>query len=83
MSILHIPTVPDGGGVESTDLKTHVLLCGQRYGVLSDRLDRIEKRIDDIIQTSKENKKIIIGAFITMVTGTATSLITVLIKLSH
>jgi hypothetical protein len=83
MSILHIPTVSDGGGVESTDLKTHVLLCGQRYGMLSDRLDRIEKSIDDIIQTSKENKKIIIGAFVTVVTGTATSLITIFLKLSQ
>jgi len=82
MSLIHISD-NSGNRDESSDLGTHVLLCAQKYQVLMDRVDRIEKRIDDIIQQSKDNKRIIIGAFITVVTGTITSLITILIKLPH
>jgi hypothetical protein len=82
MSLIHISD-SSGNRDESSDLGTHVLLCSQKYQVLMDRVDRIEKRIDDIIQQNKDNKRIIIGAFITVVTGTITSLITILIKLPH
>jgi hypothetical protein len=84
MGIIHIPEPQTvASNRESADLETHVLLCAQRFDSLSSRIGRIELRIDDIVKQSKENRKMVIGAFVTLGTGIITSLITVVIKLSH
>jgi hypothetical protein len=91
MSIIRIPepitnitntTVTAAKSIEVTDLETHVLLCAQRFDSLSKRINQIEIRIDDIVKQSKESRKMVIGAFVTLGTGIITSLITVVIKLS-
>jgi hypothetical protein len=67
--------------IELTNLEAHVQLAAGRYQVIEKRLDRIEARIDTIVEQSKHNVRIFIGALVTIATGTITSVIVIHLKL--
>lgn len=66
--------------IELTSLEAHVRLEAQRFKALEERISRIEKKVDEIIEQAKASKRIIIGAVVTIITSTVTSAITILIK---
>lgn len=66
--------------IECTDLEAHVLMAQHRYKVLEDRIARAELEIAAIEEQSAANRKIIIGAVVSVITGTCLSLISLLIK---
>jgi hypothetical protein len=78
MALMRIPTSTD---LESVDLETHVLLAAQRYKILEDRIEKLEQKTDGIIERATHNKRVMIGALITVVTGAITSFITLLFRL--
>jgi len=83
MGYVQFPTVDLSAvkPLEYTDLEAHVTLCQQRHQVLIDSIDRISKKVDAINEQGLANRRIIVGAFVTILTGTATALITVLISI--
>jgi tetrahydromethanopterin S-methyltransferase subunit G len=50
---------------ESEDLATHVELCAQRYKELDDRLDKLESKVDRIVETMNNFKSDIKKTLIT------------------
>jgi len=66
--------------IECTDLEAHVMMAQHRYKVLEDRIARAESEIDKINEQSKTNKRIIIGAIVSVVTGACLSLISFLLR---
>jgi hypothetical protein len=78
MALLRIPTNTD---LESVDLETHVLLAAQRYTILEDKIAKLEQKTDGIIEKANYNKRVMIGALITVVTGAITSFIALLFRL--
>ena len=55
--------------LKSTGLEAHVLLCQQRYQLIDERFDRVEARIDNIMEHLKSIKRLITGAILTGITG--------------
>jgi uncharacterized protein (UPF0335 family) len=66
--------------LEANDLGTHVLLSAQRYKALVDRIEQLETRIETIADESRQYKRIMITAMVTVVTGTIASVITAYLK---
>lgn len=71
----------DNKDMESTNLEAHVLLEAQRLKILEDRITRLEAKVNDIIEQSKANKKVILGAIVSIIVSTTTAVITIFIKL--
>jgi flagellar biosynthesis/type III secretory pathway chaperone len=76
MSVIPIQNNKD---VEKTNLETHVILSLERNAGLLERIQNLEKKISDVVEQSRANKRILHGAIITVITGvisTVFSLIT-------
>lgn len=69
-----------GKNIECTDLEAHVLMAQHRYKVLEDRIVRAELEVAAMKEHGVANRRIIIGAVVTVVTGVCVSLISFLIK---
>lgn len=75
-------SIKDGSNknIECTDLEAHVMMAQQRYKILEERIARAELEVDKINEQSKTNKRIIIGAIVSIVTGACLSLFSFLLK---
>lgn len=67
--------------IEASDLETHVALCAERYKKLDENSNRLEKKIELMIESNKENRKMIVGTLITIATGIISYLISSLIRM--
>lgn len=79
MALVHIPDYPKT--LESTDLETHVALCAERYKKLDENSARLEKKIELMIESNRENRKMFVGALVTIATGIISYLISSLIRM--
>lgn len=79
MALIRIPEYPKS--LESTDLEAHVVLCAERYKKLDENSERLEKKIELMIETNRENKKMFVGALVTIATGIISYLISSLIRM--
>lgn len=79
MGVLHIPDYVKSR--ESTDLETHVALCAERYKKLDENSNRLEKKLELMIESNKESRKLFFGAAITIATGIISYLISSLIRM--
>ena len=79
MALIHIPDYQKT--LESSDLETHVALCAERYKKLDENSERLEKKIELMIESNKENRKMIVGAGVTIATGIISYLISSLIRM--
>lgn len=66
--------------IECTDLEAHVLMAQHRYKVLEDRIIRAEAEIAVMKEHAAANRRIIIGAVISVITGACISLISFLLR---
>lgn len=74
-------SIKDGGkNIECTDLEAHVLMAQQRYKTLEDRIARSEIEIAAIKEQGVANRRIIIGAVVSVVTGACLSLVSFLLR---
>ena len=65
---------------EAKDLGTHVLLSIQRHKTLEDKIERLESKLETIADESRQYKKIMITALVTVITGTIASIITAYLR---
>jgi hypothetical protein len=65
---------------ETEDLGTHVLLSIQRYKSLEEKIQRLELKLETIADESRQYKKIMITALVTVITGTIASVITAYLR---
>jgi hypothetical protein len=79
MALIHIPDYQKS--LESTDLETHVALCAERYKKLDENSARLEKKIELMIESNRENRKMFVGSLITIGTGIISYLISSLIRM--
>ena len=54
--------------IEESSLEAHVALCAHRH-------QSLEKKIDNLIEQSKDNKKLILSTAVTIAIGAASGLI--------
>jgi hypothetical protein len=66
--------------LESKDIGTHVLLSIQRHKTLEDKIERLELKLETIAEESRQYKKIMITALVTVITGTIASVITAYLR---
>lgn len=66
--------------LETKDLGTHVLLSIQRHKTLEDKIERLELKLETIAEESRQYKKIMITALVTVITGTIASVITAYLR---
>jgi len=66
MSLIPIQSNKD---IEKTNLETHVILCAERNAGLLERILTLEKKINDVVEQSRANKRILVGAAISVATG--------------
>ena len=66
--------------IETKDLGTHVLLSIQRHKTLEDKIERLELKLETIADESRQYKKIMITALVTVITGTIASVITAYLR---
>ena len=79
MALIHIPDYQKS--LESIDLETHVALCAERYKKLDENSARLEKKIELMIESNRENRKMFVGSLITIGTGIISYLISSLIRM--
>ena len=66
--------------LETKDLGTHVLLSIQRHKTIEDKIERLELKLETIADESRQYKKIMITALVTVITGTIASVITAYLR---
>ena len=66
--------------LEAKELGTHVLLSIQRHKILEDKIERLELKLETIADESRQYKKIMITALVTVITGTIASVITAYLR---
>jgi tetrahydromethanopterin S-methyltransferase subunit G len=68
--------------LERTSLEAHVDLCALRYQQLDNRLNNLEKKVDDIhediVQGQKSLTKVIVGTAGTVIAGVLSVVVAVL-----
>ena len=78
--------------LERENLEAHVDLCAERYRVLEEKLDNLDKRFDRLESTMKEmaekqvndkagGNKLIIGAAATVIAGLLSTVVLLLLNL--
>jgi len=72
--------VSNNHDLEAKDLGTHVLLSTQRYKSLEEKIERLELKLETLADESRQYKKIMITALVTVVTGTIASVITAYLR---
>jgi len=81
MSIIRVPdTNNDSKDLEYKNLEAHVILCKQRYSSLEMRMDRIELKVDDIIEQARLNRGILIKTSVTIISVIITAIVSLLLK---
>jgi len=81
MSIIRVQdNSDDNKDLEYKNLEAHVILCKQRYSALESRIERIEKKVDDIIEQARVNRRLLIKVSITIMSVIITTAVSLLLK---
>jgi hypothetical protein len=72
--------VPSNKNIEFLDLEVHAIMCEQRRMFLEDKINSLSSRIDEIESQKNINKKLMFGAIISIITGIATTIISLLAR---
>ena len=81
MSIIRVPEINlDNKDLEYKNLEAHVILCKQRHLALEDRIDRIEAKVDDIINQTRANRSLLIKTTVTIISVIITAIVSLLLK---
>jgi len=82
MSLVRIP-MPDHASnkpIEVRDLEAYSVISAQRFRVLEERVIRAEKDIQDIVEQSRNIKRITFTALLSMICGLITLTVSTLIN---
>jgi hypothetical protein len=68
-----IINVQSNKNIEFVDLEVHAIMCEQRRLALEEKINSVANRIDDYEQQQKANKRLMLGAIVSIVTGIVTT----------
>jgi len=67
--------VQSNKNIEFVDLEVHAIMCEQRRLALEEKINSVAGRIDDYEQQQKANKRLILGAIVSIATGIVTTIV--------
>jgi hypothetical protein len=62
-------TVSDNKKIEYKDLEAHVNISQERYRILEERIARAEREVEKLHEENKSNKRIVVGATVSLLSG--------------
>jgi hypothetical protein len=68
-----IINVQSNKNIEFIDLEVHAIMCEQRRLALEEKINSVASRIDDYEQQQLANKRLMLGAIVSIVTGIVTT----------
>jgi hypothetical protein len=73
-----IINVQSNKNIEFVDLEVHAIICEQRRLALEEKINAVSKRIEEYEQQQTANKRLMLGAIVSIVTGIATTIVSLL-----
>ena len=61
--------------IEFVDLEVHAIMCEQRRLALEEKINVVAGRMDDYEQQQLANKRLMLGAIVSIVTGIVTTVV--------
>lgn len=72
--------VQSNKNIEFVDLEVHAIMCEQRRLALEEKINSVTGRIDDYEQQQLANKRLVLGAMISIATGIITTIVSLLAR---
>jgi len=72
--------VQSNKNIEFVDLEVHAIMCEQRRLALEEKINLVAGRMDDYEQQQLANKKLLLGAIVSIVTGIITTVVSLLMR---
>lgn len=66
--------------IEFVDLEVHVVMCEQRRLALEEKINAVAGRIADYEQQQLANKRLVLGAIVSIATGIITTIVSLLAR---
>jgi len=66
--------------IEFVDLEVHVVMCEQRRLALEEKINAVADRINDYEQQQLANKRLVLGAIVSIATGIITTIVSLLAR---
>lgn len=73
-------TVPSNKNIEFVDLEVHAIICEQRRLALEERINIVADRIEKFEAQQRANKKLVLGAIISIATGIITTIVSLVAR---
>lgn len=72
--------VPNNKNIELLDLEVHVIMCEQRRMLLEEKIISLSNRVEELESQSSANKKLMLGAVMSIVTGIVSTVVSLLTR---
>jgi hypothetical protein len=72
--------VQSNKNIEFVDLEVHVVMCEQRRLALEEKINAVADRINDYEQQQLANKRLVLGAIVSIVTGIITTVVSLVAR---
>lgn len=72
--------VQSNKNIEFLDLEVHAIMCEQRRLALEEKINSVAGRMDDYEQQQLANKRLVLGAMISIATGIITTIVSLLAR---
>ena len=72
--------VQSNKNIEFVDLEVHAVMCEQRRLALEEKINAVAGRIDDYEQQQLANKRLVLGAMVSIATGIITTIVSLLAR---
>ena len=67
--------VQSNKNIEFLDLEVHAIMCEQRRLALEEKINVVANRVDDYEQQQLANKRLMLGAIVSIATGIITTIV--------
>lgn len=72
--------VQSNKNIEFVDLEVHAIMCEQRRLALEEKINAVAARINDYEQQQLANKRLVLGAIVSIATGVVTTIVSLLAR---
>lgn len=72
--------VPSNKNIEFLDLEVHAIMCEQRRMILEEKINSISSRVKDLEAQEAVNKRLMIGAIGSIITGVMSTIVSLLAR---
>lgn len=70
--------VQSNKNIEFLDLEVHAIMCEQRRLALEEKINSVAARIEEYEEQQKANKRLVLGAIVSIATGIVTTIVSLL-----